>query len=124
MTDHLTHIHHIPGPLPGPEAFLCAECQADAAEADGQFIAERSEMRHVHFLDSLTDAERDTLVNAAMALGDHLEACIKAYEDAHPALFISYGLLHEALRYLYWTTERDMLAGADDEDEDDEEDDQ
>jgi len=117
MSDHLTHIHHIPGPLPGPEAFLCEECQADAAEASGQFVAERSEARHVHFLDSLTDTERDTLVKAAMTLGDHLEACIEAYEAAHPEVFISYGLLHEALRYLYWSTERDMLACADDEEE-------
>ena len=117
MSDHLTHVTHIPGPPPDDEPFVCDDCRITEAEANGHFMAARSEGRHLCFLDSLPEAERDTLVKAAMALGDYLEACINAYEDGHPEVFISYGLLHEALRYLYWTTERDMLACADEEDD-------
>lgn len=117
MSDHLTHIHHIPGPLPGPEAFLCAECQADAAEASGQFMAERSEARHQAYLASLTEAEHRALTVASMALGEYLESCLCDYADEHPEQLLSYGLIHAALRYLYWMTEREMLQ----DDQDDEE---
>lgn len=118
MADHLTHVHHIPGPLPGPEAFLCAECQADAAEASDQFIAERSEARHQAYLASLTPEEHRALTVASMELGEYLETCLCDYAEDHPEAPLSYGLIHAALRYLYWMTEREMLQGHEDDEED------
>lgn len=118
MPDPLTHVHYLPGPSPDAAPVVCEDCRVTEAETEGHFLAARSEMRHLHFLDSLTAAERETLLTAAMTLGDYLEACVYAYEDAHPELLISYGLLHAALRSLYARTEHAMLACPDDEEED------
>ena len=118
MPDPLTHLIHFPAHLAEPE--LCEECQADQAEANGTFLAERSEARHLAWLDTLSDTEREAMVDAAMALGDYLDECIDAYSDAHPDETICYGLVHEALRFLYWRSEREMLDDEDDDADDEE----